>query len=69
MEIAGWGFISFRLAANSKKPQQKELSLYLPDGISYQLRDTVVKESEVLNYKSVVTKRHRLDRMHREKLK
>ena len=30
LEIAGWGFIAFRLAIDTKKPQKKELSLYLP---------------------------------------
>ena len=60
LEIAGWGFISFRLAIDTKKPQRKVLSLYLPQGIDFCLRDSIMKDSEVLSYKSAVTKRHRL---------
>ena len=64
LEIAGWGFISFRLAINHLKPQTKELTLYLPLGVNFHLRNTILKDSNIIGYKSVVTKRHRLERVH-----
>jgi len=64
IEIAGWGFISFRLAVKHLRPVTKELTLYLPLGVNFHLRDTILKDSNILNYKSVTTKRHRLERVH-----
>jgi hypothetical protein len=69
LEIAGWGFICFRLPYNTSKPQKKQLTLYLPKGIEFNFRESALTDTEILTFKSVVTKRHRLERVHEDKRK
>jgi hypothetical protein len=60
LEISGWGFMSFRLAYPNPKQHHRKLTLYLPKNIHFHLRDSVLKDSEVLNFKSALRKRQGL---------
>lgn len=44
LEIAGWGFIAFRSSLPPKAEETRRLTLYLPQGILFRLRDSVLTD-------------------------
>lgn len=64
LEIAGYGFIGFRLCTPTKAKKVKLLTLYLPEKVAFGFRSTILtNDSAVFHKKSAVQKKFALERL------
>lgn len=64
LEIAGYGFIGFRLCIPNIKRTTRKLTLYLPEKVKFGFRDTILSVNDgIFHNKSALTKKFMLERL------
>lgn len=60
LEIAGYGFVSFKPCLKTARNFEKKIVFYLPEKISYRFRESVLNNDSIFHNKSAFTKAHQL---------
>jgi hypothetical protein len=66
LEIAGYGFVSFKLCIKNEVNLEKKIVFYLPENVSYRFRESVLKNDSIFHNKSAFTKSHQLERIQKQ---
>lgn len=56
LEIAGYGFISFKPCIKTQRNFEKKITFYLPEKISFRFRDTISKSDSIFHNKTAFKK-------------